>query len=191
MSSTSQPLEGNTSEPPAGSASAAPSPSAFAKMKWAIDQARRELLDPSRRNRLLHAPLTGKRPWCMAVIGHEPDELFHALCRQENFRGYAFAPSNDEQRQDDQPDLNLPASPSPLSHRRRTTMGATNGGNARPRLQTKFTSEKLERRLTKIFREERTLEEEQGVSTLYLALGFLKWFDSDHSEEPSFAPLAS
>ena len=49
--------------------------------------------------------------------------------------------------------------------------------------------EKLERRLTKIFREERTLEEEQGVSTLYLALGFLKWFDSDQSEEASFAPL--
>jgi hypothetical protein len=27
------------------------------------------------------------------------------------------------------------------------------------------------------------------VSTLYVALGFLKWFDSDQSAEPSFAPL--
>ncbi len=43
--------------------------------------------------------------------------------------------------------------------------------------------------LTKIYRDERTLEEEQGISTLYLALGFLKWFDSEHSEEASFAPL--
>src|SRR5262249_59994720 len=58
----------------------------------------------------------------------------------------------------------------------------------RPRLQTRLGPDKLERRLTKIFREERTLEEEQGLSTLFLALGFLKWFDSDQAEE-SFAPL--
>src|SRR5436305_10707041 len=36
----------------------------------------------------------------------------------------------------------------------------------RPQLQTRLDAEKLERRLTKIFRDERTLEEEQGVSTL-------------------------
>jgi Protein of unknown function (DUF4011) len=59
----------------------------------------------------------------------------------------------------------------------------------RPRLQTRLAHDRLEKRLTKVYREERTLEEEQGVSTLYLALGFLKWFDSDQSEEPSFAPL--
>jgi very-short-patch-repair endonuclease len=59
----------------------------------------------------------------------------------------------------------------------------------RPRLQTRLAHDRLEKRLTKVYREERTLEEEQGISTLYLALGFLKWFDSDQSEEPSFAPL--
>jgi hypothetical protein len=57
-----------------------------------------------------------------------------------------------------------------------------------PRLQTRLAADKLEKRLTKIFREERTLAEEQGISTLFLALGFLKWFDSEQSEE-SFAPL--
>ncbi len=200
MSSMSQPLDADTNEADAGPASAATSRSGFARIKLAIEQARRELLDPSRRNRLLHAPLTGKRPWCMAVVGHDPDELFRALCRQENFRGYAFDPSTEENEEGVVPDQNLaalafsfsrPSSPSVTgpTRRARMTAGAANGGNARPRLQTKLTSEKLERRLTKIFREERTLEEEQGVSTLYLALGFLKWFDSDQSEEPSFAPL--
>src|SRR5262249_35079423 len=67
--------------------------------------------------------------------------------------------------------------------------GQAHGQAGRPKLQTKLTQDKLEKRLTKIFRESRTLEEEQGVSTLYLALGFLKWFDSDQTEEPSFAPL--
>jgi very-short-patch-repair endonuclease len=171
-----------------------------AKLKLAVDQARRELLDQSRRNRLLNAPLSGKRPWCMAVVGNDPDEIFQSLCREENFPGFAFAPSDEEEEPSEMSDQGLDVSLPLLSrsssrsvngqtHNGRTASGMANGGRARPRLQTKLTSEKLERRLTKIFREERTLEEEQGVSTLYLALGFLKWFDSDQSDEASFAPL--
>jgi Protein of unknown function (DUF4011) len=147
-------------------------------IKWALDSARRDLVDLSRRNRLLHAPLGGKRPWCMAIVGHSPDELFDKLYRQENFRGYAFSARNcsdDEQRQSNALALQSNVSQSSASIRR-------------PRLQTRLAPDKLERRLTKIFREERTLEEEQGLSTLFLALGFLKWFDSDQAEE-SFAPL--
>src|SRR5262245_36600312 len=147
-------------------------------LKWALDSARRDLVDLSRRNRLLHAPLGGKRPWCMAIVGHSPDELFDKLYRQENFRGYAFSArdtSDEEQAQSNALALQSNA-PQPSASVRR------------PRLQTLLGPDKLERRLTKIFREERTLEEEQGLSTLFLALGFLKWFDSDQAEE-SFAPL--
>jgi hypothetical protein len=64
-------------------------------LRWALEQARRELLDLTRRNRLLHAPLSGKRPWCMALSGHLADELLEKLHRQENFRGYAFSPRQD------------------------------------------------------------------------------------------------
>src|SRR4029077_15926372 len=73
-------------------------------LKWVLDSARRDLVDLSRRNRLLHAPLGGKRPWCMAVVGHSPDALFDKLYRQENFRGYAFSArdsSDEEQAQSD------------------------------------------------------------------------------------------
>jgi hypothetical protein len=61
-------------------------------IRWALDQARRDLVDLTRRNRLLHSPLTGKRPWCMSITGHQPDALFEKLYRQENFPGYAFSP---------------------------------------------------------------------------------------------------
>ena len=168
------------------------------KTKLAIDRARRELLDPSRRNRLLHAPLAGKRPWCMEIVGHDPDDLFETLCRQENLRGYAFNPTGEEQEQGNLSDRGAAASglystrrtsPTVSTRRPRVDSDTANGAGIRPRLQTKLSAEKLEKRLTKIFREVRTLEEEQGVSTLYLALGFLKWFDNDQSEEPSFAPL--
>jgi hypothetical protein len=59
----------------------------------AIEQARKELVDPSRRNRLLHAPLSGKRPWCLAILGLDADEVFETLYRQDSFKGYSFAPS--------------------------------------------------------------------------------------------------
>lgn len=169
--------------------------SASATLKWAIDQARRDLLDPSRRNRLLHAPLTGKRPWCMAIVGHDPDDLLQSLTRRDKFGGYAFRAVPEDQggftAESANPELLKVSEASPRAARSRSPTAAAGSAapNGRPRLQTKLDAEKLERRLTKIFREERTLEEEQGVSTLYLALGFLKWFDSDQSEEASFAPL--
>ena len=172
-----------------------PSPMGFfAKTRLAVDQARRELLDPSRRNRLLHAPLAGKRPWCMEIIGHDPDELFQSLCRQENFRGYAFNPSGEEQEPSDLPDQRSPTDslsrrPSTTGlarHPRNPSMLEMGHGRA---FKRNSVPKNLSGGLTKIFREARTLEEEQGVSTLYLALGFLKWLDNDQSEEASFAPL--
>jgi very-short-patch-repair endonuclease len=147
-------------------------------LTWALDQARRDLVDLTRRNRLLHAPLGGKRPWCMTVFGHSADELFEKLYRQEEFRGYAFKAreaESDTQQLVAIASLQVSASKEPASTRR-------------PQLQTRLAPDKIQKRLAKIFREERTLEEEQGLSTLYLALGFLKWFDSDQAEE-SFAPL--
>ncbi len=40
-----------------------------------------------------------------------------------------------------------------------------------------------------IWYDARTLEEEQGVNILYLALGLLKWFEDDKSDVERFAPL--
>ena len=43
------------------------------------------------------------------------------------------------------------------------------------RLQTRMTSKGLQKRLLDLYGDARTLEEEQGVNVLYLALGMLKW----------------
>ena len=148
-------------------------------LTWALDQARRDLIDLTRRNRLLHAPLEGKRPWCMAISGYTPDELFEKLYRQENFRGYAFKARTEDPNEQQ---------PLAITSSEQITSSQEPASTRRPRLQTRLPLDKLQKRLAKIFREQRTLEEEQGLSTLYLALGFLKWFDSDQTEE-SFAPL--
>jgi hypothetical protein len=54
---------------------------------WTLEQARRDLVDATRRNRLLHAPLTGKRPWCLAVSGHDANDLLQTLYWSESFGG--------------------------------------------------------------------------------------------------------
>ena len=110
----------------------------------------------------------------MAIIGHSPDELFEKLYRHENFGGYAFRAR--EADLDAQQPLAIPR-PLQLNASQKST------STRRSQLQTRLAPDKLPKRLAKIFREERTLEEEQGLSTLYLALGFLSWFDSDQAEE--------
>jgi len=57
------------------------------------------------------------------------------------------------------------------------------------RLQTDRSSEQLQTRLLWLFREARTAMEEQGANLLYLATGFLKWYESPSSNVERFAPL--
>ena len=56
-------------------------------------------------------------------------------------------------------------------------------------LQTNLTSARLQSRLLKTEHGARTFVEEQGVNVLYLALGMLRWFEAESSQEPRRAPL--
>ena len=56
-------------------------------------------------------------------------------------------------------------------------------------LQTCLDVEILEKRLLKMSHEAKTITEEQGVNNLYLALGFLEWYDSAAADTSYFAPL--
>lgn len=49
--------------------------------------------------------------------------------------------------------------------------------------------EELQKRLLQTFYNARTLIEEQGVNTLFLALGYLEWYEADSSPDPRRAPL--
>ena len=57
------------------------------------------------------------------------------------------------------------------------------------RLQTALDDERLFLQLLKIQSEARTFVEEQGVNTLFIALGFLHWYEADSSNEARQAPL--
>ncbi len=56
-------------------------------------------------------------------------------------------------------------------------------------LETVLSEEKLNDSLLRIYRKSSSLFEEQGLSTLFMALGMLEWYESDDSEAPLKAPL--
>ena len=67
------------------------------------------------------------------------------------------------------------------------------GGVARrhadSKLQTALTEERLFLNLLKIHAEAETYIQEQGVNILFLALGFLHWYEADAADKVRKAPL--
>lgn len=57
------------------------------------------------------------------------------------------------------------------------------------RLRTVLKDAELEKVMKKLHRQAKLSLEENGANTLYLALGFLKWYETDRSEHARYAPL--
>lgn len=57
------------------------------------------------------------------------------------------------------------------------------------RIRTFLKAEELDKSLKGLQRAARVSMEENGTNTLYLALGFLRWYESDVSEKARYAPL--
>jgi very-short-patch-repair endonuclease/DNA polymerase III delta prime subunit len=57
------------------------------------------------------------------------------------------------------------------------------------KLQTKLNQDQLDKKLLKINTEAETYYQEQGIDVLYIALGFLSWYDSENSDIERKAPL--
>lgn len=57
------------------------------------------------------------------------------------------------------------------------------------RLRTYYSENELQNSMTHIYRTARLAIEENGASTLYLAVGLLKWYESNVSERPRYSPI--
>lgn len=57
------------------------------------------------------------------------------------------------------------------------------------RLRSTLTQAELEKAIVHLYRTSRTALEENGANTLYLALGFLRWYETKTSQKPRYAPL--
>ena len=157
-----------------------------------IDLARGELLDMGlRANPLLNFRSGAKS---LNVIDEQATSVFSILVNQK--KAMRFLPVPEAYQKTDvvqseenslgllsESEQQLPALSEYLNHQR---------GDERFSdlyLQTSLSAEKLDTTLLKIENEAHTLLQEQGVEVLYLAIGFLTWFEDNNSSTPRQAPL--
>ena len=57
------------------------------------------------------------------------------------------------------------------------------------RLRSAYTEAELSKSLKSLYRTSKTALEENGANTLYLALGLLKWYETNRSTKPRYAPV--
>ena len=144
-----------------------------------IEAWKRKLLDLSLRNRLLNLPTRGR---IIRLLAADVAGLEDALAEGSRF---AIAPRPDET----------------------TDGGETSDGAVRPKrseeevlellevgqangtLYSELDDETLDKRLTALRRESKTAEEEGGSSNLYLAVGLLKYFETEKSQKVRLAPI--
>ncbi len=152
-----------------------------------LERARTELLDLSARNRLLNMPRSAKSSKAVEIVDERGTEVFRLLVTEG--RVFTFLPGRvDEEAEAENADVVaeqvILAQPDEVVD--------SDGRAARhvdTKLQTRLTSKGLQKRLLELYYDARTLEEEQGVNILYLALGALKWVDPQNASNVRYAPL--
>src|ERR1700722_9015948 len=136
----------------------------------ALDAVRKELLDLGLRNPLLnYRPLKTRGLEFSAARGAD---IYQA--RVDGGEHFSFRASEDGQGRGT---LALSDAEDPHEEPIQTV------------LNTALSGKQLESRLLATYYAARTSIEEQGVNTLFLAIGTLHWMEDDHSEEVHRAPL--
>jgi hypothetical protein len=138
------------------------------EMEKLLGQARFKLIETGTRNRLIHTPRGNKRSRALPIMGNASDQVFANLVRENKPLHFLAAQEiADIQRE---------------AARLKTPRLVTPKTSYRNGLQTSLSPELLHRRLHAIHRDARTAEEERGVNILFLALGFLRWYEDEKSD---------
>lgn len=149
-----------------------------------LRKSRLSLVDTGKRNRLINFPKGSTKAKSIELIDELADQVLDILLRQG--KKMSFLPGRtsdaDIQNGDGEEGLYLPPPDD----------AEINGVATRhtdTKLQTKLTPEGLQKRLLSLHRDAKSMVEEQGVDVLFLAIGFLEWYEAPTSEIALHAPL--
>ncbi len=149
-----------------------------------LENTRRELLDLSARNRLISTPRETSRGRKIEIVDERSEEVFRLLVRER--KSMSFLPGSGET---DPASVESAAAVHLAQPEEESADGTPDPRYTDLRLQTRLTSERLQGRLLDMYYDAQTYEQEQGVSILYLAMGFLKWYEAASSDKTRYAPL--
>lgn len=169
-------------------------------LKDKVEKARLELLDLSTRNRLLHTPRGGRAKTVEVVY-----ELANAMYQTLVIEGkrFTFVPGKEDPKQanttgspgddDDSDEVLLDEAPEDPELIAQPDFELDENGRVKAHwdahLTTRLTPTGLQKRLLDLYMDARTLQEEQGVNVLYLAVGYLRWRATSTPQTDRFAPL--
>lgn len=166
-----------------------------------LQVSRNELLDIGLRNNLINYRKTAKN---LVIVHGDAQEIFDNLYVSEKSLGFGStgkagrksivqaSEASDEMVASDVELLEEITSVAPQLAEQTSDDDPGRSGarrSAKFRLETALDDERLFLQLLKIKTEAQTCIEEQGVNTLFVALGFLHWYEADSSSEPRKAPL--
>ncbi len=145
-----------------------------------FDNTRKRLVETGTRNRLVHVNRANTRGNVLNIADRDAGDLYQLLKDGKTLRFHAAG--RDRHEEPDEIEF--------------SGVSAGADGAAGPddqskdlRLVSTLGPESLQKKLLKIAGEARTAEEESGVNILYLALGFLTWFEDKSSKVARHAPL--
>jgi hypothetical protein len=147
-----------------------------AKLTKLFNDTRKRLVETGTRNRLVHVNRANTKGNLLNVVNERSDDVYDILAGGKAMRFLALGHDKDEE----------------VDGLRLADVGETGFTEDRytdVQLETKLGPDALAKKLLKIAREAKTAEEEQGVNILYLALGFMTWFEDKASSVPREAPL--
>jgi Protein of unknown function (DUF4011)/REase_MTES_1575/Protein of unknown function (DUF3320)/AAA domain len=142
-----------------------------------FEETRRRLVETGTRNRLIHVNRQNRRSNSLEIINERSDEILKLLVSSGKTMRF-LATGRDKDSDSDTPSLALDDDTVEIA-----------GRYTDNQLETRLGPDGLQKRLLKLARDAKTAEEEQGVNILFLALGFLTWFEDDTSNVKREAPL--
>lgn len=142
-----------------------------------FEKTRRRLVETGTRNRLIHVNRHNRRSNSLEIINERSDDIYRLIVSSGKTMRF-LATGRDKDSDSDTPSLALDGEE--VDSEARYTDN---------QLETPLGPDGLQKRILKLHRDAKTAEEEQGVNILFLAMGFLTWFEEDTSNIKREAPL--
>lgn len=144
-----------------------------------LELARRDLLELSTQNRLINTKRDQERGSAIEIKDELSSHVLELMVKQQEAMRF-------DQGEEDN-------SASSKKRRTRKTSLKKSEDPVDPKtdciLHTEMPPEELDDRLVKLVTDSNASFQEKGINVLYLALGFVKWFEADKPETPRHAPL--
>lgn len=142
-----------------------------------FEETRRRLVETGTRNRLIHVNRQNKRSNSLEIINERSDDIYKLMVSSGKTMRF-LATGKDKDSDSDTPSLAI-----------KGVAAESESRFTDNQLETRLGPDGLQKRLLKLSRDAKTAEEEQGVNILFLAMGFLTWFEDETSNVKREAPL--